>query len=209
MDTDQNKGWIKLHRKVLDNGILKDQIAWVIFCWLLLRVDRKTGKTTLGRIWASKELGIKPTTFYKALKRLENIYKTVSLVTKKVTIKYTEVSVLNWYKYQQENTPVTQESNNPVTIKGQSSNNPVTHIQEEENIRSKEIEKYIQLQQILLIPENLEKLKIQFPLVNVDMEIEKMVDWRKNNHKKIIDYMAFARNWLRSARPTKERVIHL
>ncbi len=53
-----NEGWIKLHRKILDNGILRDQNAWIVFSWLLLKVDRKTGKKIVGRFWASEELGI-------------------------------------------------------------------------------------------------------------------------------------------------------
>jgi phage replication O-like protein O len=64
------------------------------------------------------------------------------------------------------------------------------------------------MQQFFSIPENLEKLKTKFPLVNVDEEIEKMIDWRKNKpQRKIIDYMAFARNWLRDAKPTRQEVL--
>ncbi len=126
-------GWIKLYRKLASNELISDPTALQIFIWLLVNVDRKTGKTTIGRFWTSKALNQKPTTFYKALKRLETKYKIVSLVTKKVTIKYTEVSLLNWAKYQTGNVVSDNLSNNSVTIKGQSSNNPVTHIQEVEN----------------------------------------------------------------------------
>ncbi len=104
----ENNGWIKLHRKVLDNGILKDQMAWTIFSWLMLKVDRTTGKKTTGRFWASTELGIKPTTFYRGLKRLEKKWKVVTL---QVTGKATEISLINWNKYQHDNT----SSNTSVT----------------------------------------------------------------------------------------------
>ncbi len=132
-----NEGWIKLYRKSKDNPIMQDPTAWTIFCWILMYVNRNTGEMTLGRKWASKELGIKPITFYKSLKRLQKKYLIVDLVTSKVTIKYTIVRVLNWSKYQLENAPVTQGGNNPVTIREQSSNNPVTHIQEYKNKRIK------------------------------------------------------------------------
>jgi hypothetical protein len=120
-----NEGWIKLFRKSKENPLMKDFTAWGIFSWILLTVDRATGRMTLGRKWASAYFSMKEPTFYKALKRLEKKYKVIALSTKKVTIKFTEVEVINWFKY--------QDSNNPVSIKEQSSNNPVTHIQEVEN----------------------------------------------------------------------------
>jgi len=94
---------------------------------------------TLGRKWASAYFSMNESTFYKAIKRLEKKYKVVSLVTGKVTIKYTEVCVLNWAKYQQQNDKVTT----PVTIREQSSNNEVTHIQEVENRELRNISKDI------------------------------------------------------------------
>ncbi len=79
------------------------------------------------------------------------------------------------------------------------------HTIDNKDINTKDI--YIDMQNTLLLPENLEKLKTKFPLVDIHMEIEKMIDWRKNNRKRIIDYMAFARNWLRNAKPTQQEVL--
>ena len=94
-------GWVKLYRKALLNNILKDQMAWTIFTWLLLKVDRYTGIKVTGRFWAAQELGIKPITFYKGLRRLE---KKWQMVTLRVTGKSTEIKIINWYKYQNSNT---------------------------------------------------------------------------------------------------------
>lgn len=134
-----DNGWIKLYRKSRNNPLMRDPRAWMIFCWILLTVDRKTGKMSLGRKWASSYFSMNESTFYKAIKRLEKKYKVVSLVTAKVTIKYTEVSVLNWAKYQQK----TDEVTTSVTIREQSSNNQVTHIQEVENKEVRTIPKGI------------------------------------------------------------------
>jgi hypothetical protein len=109
-----NEGWIKLYRKALESDIFEDVTAWRIFTWLLLKVDYKTGKKKIGRIWASEETKLNPSTFYKGLLRLQNKYKIIKLSTGKVTIKYTEIEVINWEKY--------QSSNNQVTIREQSSN---------------------------------------------------------------------------------------
>ena len=114
---DMPNGWIKLYRKTLDNGILRDRTAWAIFSWLLLKVNEK-GQKAIGRYWAAKELDMNPNTFYKALHRLQNKYQMVTLVTDKVTIKYTMVTVCKWHFYQHGN----RLSNNSVTIGQQSGN---------------------------------------------------------------------------------------
>lgn len=45
-----------------------------------------------------------------------------------------------------------------------------------------------------------EGLKIHFPGVDVDTEVDKMMDWLASTGKTKKDYVAFARNWLRKAR---------
>lgn len=49
-----------------------------------------------------------------------------------------------------------------------------------------------------------EEMQSKFPGVDVISEIEKMKDWLSSSGKVKKDYAAFARNWLRSAKPTKE-----
>ena len=44
----------------------------------------------------------------------------------------------------------------------------------------------------------LHALRLQFPKVNVETEIEKMKDWLRAGGKQKKDYLAFARNWLRN-----------
>ena len=80
-------------------------------------------------------------------------------------------------------------------------------IERRERIHKKEDILCMEMQSILFLSENKEKLKTKFPFVDVDLEIEKMIDWRRNNKKRIIDYMAFARNWLRNSKPTHQEVL--
>lgn len=92
----ENKGWIKLYRKLLDNDLLRDPVSLQIFIWLLLKVDNK-GKKIIGRFWVSKELGLKPSTFRDGLYRLRDKYKITTLETDN---KKTIVWIVNWGKYQ-------------------------------------------------------------------------------------------------------------
>lgn len=90
-------GWIKLHRKVLDNDLIRDINAWCVFTWLLLKVDRLTGQKKVARSWAAQDLGMKPMTFYDSLMRLVKKYKLATAIP---TANYTTITLLNWDKYQ-------------------------------------------------------------------------------------------------------------
>jgi hypothetical protein len=104
-------GWVKLYRKSLDNEIMRDHKAWTLFCWLLLKANDK-GQKIIGRYWVSKELGMKPGTFYDVLQRLAKKYSVINLTTDKATIKYTTVAIRNWRFYQYDN----RSNNNKPTI---------------------------------------------------------------------------------------------
>lgn len=112
-------GWVKLHRQLLDNEFLaSDQTAFVLFIKLLLFV-RDDGSCTLGRQQIERLFGIKGTTAYKAIKRLEK----EKMVTTSVTGKYTKINILNWGKYQQAGN---RSSNRSVTSGEQVGNRSVT-----------------------------------------------------------------------------------
>ena len=123
--------WIKLYRKARDNEIMQDPIAWILFSFILLSVDRETGSMRTGRIYLGRALRLHDSTIYKALKRLEKKY---DLVTCLVTTKYTEISVSKWSAYQHAEPLGNITGNNKVTTKEQQSNT----IQEEriENIEN-------------------------------------------------------------------------
>jgi hypothetical protein len=92
-----NKGWIKLHRTVLDNKIyVHDPTAWRVFNHLLLLVDKGTGKRDCGRFQLARDLELKPTTVYQALQRL----KKAKMVDIKTNNKYSTISILKWHYFQ-------------------------------------------------------------------------------------------------------------
>lgn len=109
-------GWIKLHRKTLKNPIFRhDKTAWHVFETLLIVVDHQTGQWDGGRYQLSGLCELKPTTTYKALKRLEN----AKMVTLKPNNRYTIISICKWFEYQVDNNI---PSNIKVTSKEHQSN---------------------------------------------------------------------------------------
>lgn len=93
----ENRGWIKLYKKIVDHDIFHDSNALKILLWLFAKVDTKTGQKKIARSWVAQELRMKPTTFYDALKRLETRYK---MTTTSPTANFTIISLINWEKYQ-------------------------------------------------------------------------------------------------------------
>jgi hypothetical protein len=90
-------GWVKLHKQIIENDFLQnDMSAYVLFTKLLLVVNTKTGVYTTGRFKLSQLSGLKPTTAYNTLLRLEKS----GMVTQESNNRFTTVSICNWKKYQ-------------------------------------------------------------------------------------------------------------
>lgn len=89
--------FVKLYRKTIENEFLaRDNNAFLLFTKLLLRVNWKTGSLITGRYKLSLLVNLKPTTAYATLQRLEN----AGMVTLEPDSKYTKITVVNWKKYQ-------------------------------------------------------------------------------------------------------------
>jgi len=100
------QGYIKLHRKILDNGVFADAELLKVFVWCILKANttpnvvygRKVdvGEFITGRITASEELHLKPSTIYKRLQKLKSQgYINISSNTKNSLI-----TVVNYKAYQ-------------------------------------------------------------------------------------------------------------
>ena len=75
------QGYIKLHRKILDNGVFADAELLKVFIWCILKANttpnivygRKIdiGQFVTGRVSAAEELRLKPSTVYKRMQVLK------------------------------------------------------------------------------------------------------------------------------------------
>jgi hypothetical protein len=104
------EGWIRLHRKLLENPIFTSSKGLKIWLWCLLKATHKeyecyiglkkitlsSGQFIMGRDVAHKELGIAVGTTWNWLCRLE----TERYIKRQPTNKYTIITILNWSKYQ-------------------------------------------------------------------------------------------------------------
>lgn len=104
-------GWIKLHRKLLENPISKKPVwAW-LWIVLLLKANHedkkmiwngdvvviKEGQLVTGRLQLSKATGIPQTTIERILDYLENGHQ----IEQQKTTKYRLITIVNWKEHQE------------------------------------------------------------------------------------------------------------
>ena len=110
-EVSDRQGWIKLHKKIVDNQFLKRDVnAYVLFTRLLL-VANNNGEVTAGRYMLAELTGMKPITAYKTLKRLEK----EGLISVFSNNQVTTISICKWTQYQ-------ANGNNAVTTREQPGN---------------------------------------------------------------------------------------
>lgn len=117
------QGYIKLHRKILDNGVFADAELLKVFVWCILKANttpnvvygRKVdvGEFITGRITASEELHLKPSTIYKRLHKL----KSQGYINISSTTKNSLITVVNYKSYQLDDKPKKKRNLDNVTNK--------------------------------------------------------------------------------------------
>ena len=119
------QGWIKLHRQLLENPIIKKPSYFTLWVILLLKANHKEtkfmwngniivvkeGQFITGRKELSKETSIPESTIEDILKYLERQHQ----IQQQKTTKYRLITIVNWVKHQDSNT----KSNNKATTKQQ------------------------------------------------------------------------------------------
>lgn len=149
-------GWIKLHRKLLDNPIFLKPELLQLFIYCLLRANHSETKI----IWNGEEETLEKGCFLTGRKVISRdteqgesaIYKRLKILEKSNVIslksnnRFSVVKVLNYSVYQGEEFEKEQPSNNKVTTKEQQSNT------------DKNVKKYKNDKKYIYTPEELEIL---------------------------------------------------
>lgn len=190
----ENQSWIKLYRKSKDNELMRDFNAWGLFCWILLSVDKETGKWKVGRYLLSKMLSMPPSTVRNAMNRLGGTYGVIRTSTR--TRKYTEISVINWAKYQSNGSDRTTER--------------ITGGQREDNVRTlnknrelentkKEIYKEKRkstLEDITVNVLNNVAKEYKVPIGFVKFQFETLKNYCRSTGKTYVDYPSALKNFV-------------
>lgn len=100
------KGYIKLYRKILDNGIFENAELLKVFVWTIIRANTKpntvfgrklkVGQFVTGKLSAAEELQMRPTTVYDRIKKLEKL----GYIKLESNTKNTVITILKYNSYQ-------------------------------------------------------------------------------------------------------------
>lgn len=141
------EGWIKLHRKMLDNPIIiKDSDYLAVWVYLLLntthkeydvlfkgkRTTLKKGQLLTGRKSISEKLKIDENKVQRILKTLENEQQIEQQKSNKNRL----ITIVSWDKYQQDEQQIEQQLNNKRTTSEQqvNTNKNVKNIKNDKNV---------------------------------------------------------------------------
>ena len=145
------EGWVKWHRKVLDNPIImKDKDYFAVWGYLLLkathkeydtlfegkRITLKEGQLIIGRKSIAEKLKIDESKVQRILKMYENEQQ----IEQQTTPRNRLISILNWNEYQESEQQTAQQVNNNCTTSEQQVNTN-KNIKNNKNISKKESKK--------------------------------------------------------------------
>jgi hypothetical protein len=133
-----HRGYVRLYRKSLDSGLIRNHNAWILFTYCLLKATHKQykavvgnqeiflkpGQLIFGRRLASEETGLSEQQIRTALR----ILAIFGILTIKSTNKFSIITIVNWDVYQKEDGQSNQQINQQST-----SNQPHTKTKEHKN----------------------------------------------------------------------------
>lgn len=144
-------GYIKLHRKVLESGILKNHKLWAFWSWCLLKASHRDyeqvvgcqvvclspGQFLFGRKAASKELKMSEQEIRTCLNFCLKVDRNLTI---KTTNKFSIITLINWDTYQGRDDDSNQQDNQQLTNKEPTTNQQLTTNKNGKNIKNEKKE---------------------------------------------------------------------
>jgi len=145
------RGYIKIWRKIEDNGLLQVPNTFALFMHILLNathrdrnlgtpngvIELKRGQYVSGRIELASKLKQTEQQIRTSLKRLVDM----QILTIESTNRYSIYTIENYSKYQDELPPFNQQNNQQTTSNQPADNQQITTKQELNNLNTKELKK--------------------------------------------------------------------
>lgn len=197
-------GWIKLHRKVLENPIVcKDSDHLAVWAYLLLNATHKEyqtifkgekitlqpGQLITGRKTISEKLKISES----KVKRILLAFESDQQIARERSNKNSLISILNWEKYQVTD----QQDDQQVTSNRPASDQQVTTNKNVKNDKNEKKNRYGET--VYLTDEQYKRLIEDYGKEEIEYWIARLDEWQLDNPKKRkTDHNRTIRNWIRS-----------
>lgn len=197
-------GWVKIHRKILDNPSLRRLEYLGLWVYILLSVNHVQTR----ELFAGKEITLNPGQgifstpslaeqmglSVSKVRRILESFESEQQIEQLKTPRGTVITVLNWGKYQQREQPNEQLVNNCCTTDEQLMNNLPYLKKNIKNVKNgKKV--YGTYENIQLTDDELHKLKSEFPDWNE--RIERLSEYIASTGKKYKNHLATIRSWAR------------
>lgn len=202
-----NKGWVKIHKNLLDSPVWKYSIhagqPHLISLWLYIllsvnwepkkwydgksEIEIPAGSWVTSQKQLSEGLSLSRTSIRTCLKHLENM----QMITTRVTNKWTQIYVVKWSKFQSKEVPANQQDNHTLNINKTSTRHQLDTTKEYKNIRSKE---YIYKPSTQELEEIASKYNV--PLGLVEFKLESLNNYMASNGKQYKNPMAALKNFV-------------
>lgn len=141
------KGWLKLHRSIVDSIVFENAEVLRLWIWLLCNaaydeydtiyngklVHISKGQIVTSRKKMAQQLGISESTAYRTAKSLENIGK----VNIKTNNKFSIITIIKWDDFQNISQSVNSKANNKRTANEQQTNSKANTIKEYKEYKKK------------------------------------------------------------------------
>lgn len=201
------KGWIRLHRKLLESSFSNKPFVGWLFINLLLLANHKENKF----LWNNQEILIKKGQLLTGLLSLsqqtglsfQNVrtaleaLKSTNTITIKSTNKFSIISILKWEQYQEE---LTNNLTSKLTNNQQTTNKQLTTNKNDNNVKNVRIytKKYSSIEDIK--PSDLVEIsnRYKIPLSLVQISLEEMKNWLEAKGRKYKNYKRGLMNWVLS-----------
>jgi DNA-binding transcriptional regulator YhcF (GntR family) len=200
----KNDGWVKIHRRLLDNSICqKPQWAWV-WIVLLLSANHEDNtfifngkKQTILRgqfLTGRKELASKTKVSQTTLERILNYLESEHQIGQQKTNKYRVITIINYNEYQQ--------TDNKRTTNGQQTDTNKNEKNEKNNT-------YSHKNYLLETPkEDIQQMVKDLGVTEKEIIFKgkQLFDWCETNNKIKKNYRAFLRGCLRTDKQKNEPI---
>jgi len=226
----EKNGWIKLHRKILDNPIImKDSDHLAVWAYLLLnathaeypalfkgqKIMLQPGQLLTGRKSIADQLKISES----KVTRILNAFKSEQQIEQQTSNKNRLISIINWDLYQISEQQIEAQMNNNRTTGEQqvNTNKNIKNIKNDKNeisnisdsIESKPPKpvkhKYGEYKNVLLTDEELQKLKTEYS--DYEKRIDNLSEYVESTGKKYKSHYATIRKWARKDKESGKKEI--
>ena len=200
------RGYLKLHRKILESVVFSNPELLKIWVWCLCRanikekfvsintgrgyteVKLKSGQFITGQFSASEELSLKPSKVYSLLKKLERIGK----IERKAYTKYSLITINNFVDYQQLTTSDEKRTENE--LKTNLKRTKTEYKEDNEKNDKKLLFKNCPYSDLQVFIKSFEGSK--YEAADLEYYFEAVLNWSNAKNVKRIDWLATARNFM-------------